>query len=171
MSLYEYKKEVASHYEIAKGHTEITFEQFQKHVLKENSAKEKQTKMRKIKSSQAQDIIDIACNTWKANLAEKWAKEIVLQKEIEITEDFYQEMRKACTKEQNELFDKIFGIESPYKEGELILIKHNINGTWDLRYFSHIENGKVGTFNSQKKNGAVTFWDYHAPAKGVTLPE
>lgn len=57
----------------------------------------------------AQSIIDIACNAWKKQLAEKWANNIVLGNEIEISEEFYKEMRAACTPPQNELFDKIFG--------------------------------------------------------------
>ena len=57
----------------------------------------------------AQSIIDIACGTWKKQLAEKWANNIVLGNEIEISEEFYKEMRAACTPPQNELFDKIFG--------------------------------------------------------------
>jgi hypothetical protein len=62
-----------------------------------------------ITSEQAQSIINIACNAWKKKLAEKWANNIVLGNEIEISEGFYKEMRVACTAPQNELFDKIFG--------------------------------------------------------------
>ena len=54
-------------------------------------------------------IINIACSTWKPKLAEKWATNIVLDKNTEISEEFYNEMRKACTTEQNTLFDEIFG--------------------------------------------------------------
>jgi hypothetical protein len=62
-----------------------------------------------ITSEQAQSIINIACNKWKKKLAEKWANNIVLGNEIEISEEFYEVMRAACTPPQNELFDKIFG--------------------------------------------------------------
>jgi hypothetical protein len=62
-----------------------------------------------ITSEQAQSIINIACNAWKKQLAEKWANNIVLGNEIQISEEFYKEMRVACTPPQNELFDKIFG--------------------------------------------------------------
>ena len=57
----------------------------------------------------AQNILKIACNNWKETLAEKWAKDIVLNQNILIDEQFYKEMRNACTTSQNELFDKIFG--------------------------------------------------------------
>ena len=62
-----------------------------------------------ITAEQAQSIIDIACDAWKKKLAEKWANNIVLGDEIEVSEEFYKEMRSACTAPQNELFDKIFG--------------------------------------------------------------
>jgi hypothetical protein len=57
----------------------------------------------------AQNILKIACNNWKETLAEKWAKDIVLNQNILIDEQFYKEMRNACTAPQNELFDEIFG--------------------------------------------------------------
>jgi hypothetical protein len=66
-------------------------------------------KSRSISYTQAQEIIKIACARWKVKLAEKWAKEIVLERPIEITEEFYQKMRKACTGPQNASFDEIFG--------------------------------------------------------------
>jgi hypothetical protein len=62
-----------------------------------------------ITAEQAQSIINIACGTWKKQLAKKWANNIVLGDEIEVSEEFYKEMRAACTAPQNELFDKIFG--------------------------------------------------------------
>jgi hypothetical protein len=57
----------------------------------------------------ATDIINIACSTWREKLAKLWATDIVLMRNIEISEDFYKEMRKACTAEQHKLFDDIFG--------------------------------------------------------------
>lgn len=61
----------------------------------------------KLSKENAQAIINIACNSWKKKLSNKWS-ELLYNDNVEITEDFYNEMRKACTKEQNELFDKIF---------------------------------------------------------------
>jgi hypothetical protein len=53
--------------------------------------------MRKLSPANAQRIIDAACYSWREKLAVLWAKNIVLEKDIEISEDFYKEMRKACT--------------------------------------------------------------------------
>lgn len=101
------------------GVPEITFEQFKKLILKE-------TKMYTITSKQAQSIINIACEVWKGKLASMWSKKIVLGKKVEISEDFYKEMRKACTSDQNKLFDEIFGKEdilsfNTLKIGECII--------------------------------------------------
>lgn len=80
-------------------------------LWKEQNQKQDIKKSFTINAKQAQSIIDIACSAWKKQLAEKWANNIVLNKETEISEEFYKEMRAACTAPQNELFDKIFGKE------------------------------------------------------------
>ena len=65
--------------------------------------------MKTITPKQAKKIIKIACPEWQLELMDKWGASIVLDKEILIEESFYKKMRKACTQEQHELFDKIFG--------------------------------------------------------------
>lgn len=62
-----------------------------------------------ITAEQAQSIIDIACGAWKPKLADKWAVNIALKKNVEIDGSFYKEMRLACTEPQHKLFDTIFG--------------------------------------------------------------
>lgn len=69
---------------------------------------------------QAQQIIDIACDTWKKTLASKWAVDIVMGKPIEITGEFYREMRCACTVPQHKLFDTIFG--PVFSQGDWVTI-------------------------------------------------
>ena len=66
--------------------------------------------------------------------------------------------------------EEIEKAKCPYKKGELIFVKYDNNGIWVLRYFSHFENGKVHCYISQQKEGDITYWNYHAPAKGVELP-
>lgn len=39
-------------------------------------------------------------------------------------------MRKSCTEEQHKLFDTIFGVECPYKEGELIFVMDRKEDLW-----------------------------------------
>jgi hypothetical protein len=72
---------------------------------------EKNTDMknRTLTPKNAQRIIDMACLTWKQKLADQWATSIVLVEDIWISEIFYTEMRKACTTDQNKVFDEIFG--------------------------------------------------------------
>ena len=97
-------------------YSEISTEQFLEHVYKPFKAKQKQEnkqeeKMRTITWNQGQAIIDTACINWKTQLFDRWGKSIVMKESIEVDDRFYGSMRKACTKEQHELFDKIFGKE------------------------------------------------------------
>jgi hypothetical protein len=96
--------------------------------LVESKIKEIKMKNRILTPQNATRIINIACSTWKPKLAEKWATNIVLNKDTEISEEFYNEMRKACTADQNTLFDEIFGndeqLEAAYnlEVGEALLV-------------------------------------------------
>jgi hypothetical protein len=129
-----------------------------------------------LKSEDAQAIINIACQKWKKDLAEKWAKSIVLSEDIKISEEYYKIMRNACDPKQHLLFDTIFGkdtIECPYKEGELIFVKENINSQWLLRYSKGFlnKNNEAVVVGNQKKSGESATFRYHAPAPNVKLPE
>lgn len=101
-----------------------------------------------IKSSQAQDIINIACNTWKPKLANEWAKSIVLNEDIEVSDSFYKEMRKACTIDQHKLFDEIFGKYEPeftsnrLKIGEAMIVNSSniFNNNVIIRTYSGFVN-------------------------------
>lgn len=63
----------------------------------------------KISAKDAKRIYDIACNSWKVALFNLWATDIIEKNDIVIENTFYKKMRDACTKEQHELFDEIFG--------------------------------------------------------------
>ena len=134
-----------------KGYTEITYSQFKKYVIKENNMEEKKQN-RTITAQQAQSIIDIAqanCS-WKSRLARLWGAEIALKRNIEIIEDFYKEMRSACTSPQHKLFDEIFGKdEKEFRVEDIKVGEHFITkcgGEYlkccDGRMFN-IHNGKI----------------------------
>jgi hypothetical protein len=57
----------------------------------------------------AQKILGVACAGWRQNLVGKWGESLILNGHVKVSEGFYKEMRKACTAEQNRLFDEIFG--------------------------------------------------------------
>jgi hypothetical protein len=121
-----------------KNYTEITFEQFKKHVL--NMKKERFPFS--LKPQDAQKIIDIACSGWKKKLAieYKWAENIVLGNSTKISEGFYKKMRKACTPDQNALFDEIFGediTECKFKVGDYVAHENN------TFYITRITNKEV----------------------------
>lgn len=135
------------------------------------------TKIRIITSVQAQSIIKIACEKWQEFLIGKWSKQIALGEDIEIEESFYKEMRRVCTTAQHELFDTIFGKDKqvcPYKQGELIFVKFNINNPWELRYATGTINlyGNVEVFANQQTGGNSTSVLIHALAPpNLRLPD
>lgn len=139
-----------------KGYVEITTEQFINYVLKLEPAPK--MKERKISPTQAQSIVDIACPSWKQNLAAIWARDIVLGLEININEEFYKEMRKACTAPQHELFDKIFGKDvEVYTKGTPCLVRHFSNNSWCLAY----ADGNGMFYHDSKNKGNVRVYTYH----------
>ena len=125
------KGNVSMEYDIPKGYELVSLN------------KEINMKNRILTPQNATRIINIACSKWKPKLAEKWATNIVLNKDTEISEEFYQEMRKACTTDQNILFDEIFGDEqliniSDLEIGEAMIIHGDTrwNGTIISRIWS-----------------------------------
>jgi hypothetical protein len=135
----------------------------QEEILKQ----EKQMKNRKISASNAQRIINIACPSWKENLANKWSKDIVLGNEINVSEESYQEMRKACTAPQNVLFDEIFGKdEEVYPDGTPCLVRSDISQGWYFRY----ANGKGEFYDISKKSGESSTWRQHMKLDINNLP-
>jgi len=119
-------------------------------------------------------IINVACWSWKPILADKWAKNIVLDMNIEIDEEFYKEMRSACTNPQNDLFDTIFGKDkrliSTYdlEIGEAMMIV-DPNSRWDSAIISRIwnEEGKDAFFVNMKDPKYT--WTPNAKFNGIRV--
>lgn len=130
--------------------------------------------MRKITWRQANEIIHIACDKWANKLADQWGSNIVLGKEIEIKEEFYREMRAACTDAQNKLFDEIFGKdvpECPYKDGDPVWVRDREDQTWLFRYSTgKFENERIQVYEFQKKSGIYSVWNLHMPFDPNNLP-
>ena len=99
--------------------------------------------------SDAKAIIRLACKTWKTELADYWAKQIVLNENILVSKEYYMKMRKACTEEQHKLFDDIFG------KDETFPLKGTICRVWDNDInknitFLRISDGNGKFFNDGK---------------------
>ena len=60
-----------------------------------------------IKKSEFKKLFVLACQSWKPKLEEK-LKEFIFEENIKFQEEFAEEMKKACTKEQLVVFNKIF---------------------------------------------------------------
>lgn len=88
-----------------------------------------------ITKDQAQSIIDIACLKWKNTLANMWASDIVLNKGISISSEFYKSMRLECTTAQHEFFDTIFGKDEKTKTYSIgDRFKYKYGGEYLLTY-------------------------------------
>lgn len=117
-------------------------------------------------------IIKIACGQWRNKLVTQWGVNIVINESVVVTEEFYKEMRKACDREQNQVFDEIFGKDKPEwslkdaKDGEPVWVRDYSDALWELRY----ANGKGSAYNDQSKSGLVTHWTYARKFDPSDLP-
>ena len=126
-----------------------------------------QMKDRSISAEDAQRIINVACPTWRDTLATRWAKQIVLKHDIEISEGFYKEMRKACTSPQNVLFDDIFGKDvEVFPDGTPCLVKGSNMESWQLRY----ADGTGRFYYEGRKSGPTSTWSYSMKLDINNLP-
>jgi hypothetical protein len=117
-------------------------------------------------------IIKAACVGWREKLVAKWGVFIAIDGYTKVTEDFYKEMREACTPEQHILFDEIFGKDEPKwtladaKDGEPVWVKIGDANAWQLRY----ANGKGEVYFDQKKFGDTSTWSCAMPFDPNNLP-
>ena len=80
-------------------------------------------------------ILNIACAKWQKKLLEKWSTALITGF-VQVDEGFYEEMREACTMEQNKLFDEIFGEDYgvEWKPNHVYLL--NVGGYQKIRVSS-----------------------------------
>ena len=90
-------------------YTEITFEQFEKHVLNGKPVKEeKMENMIRVYKSDLGKIHAVACDTWKKKIIEL-ANRNTFGNEVELTQKEVDEMFKAATSSQRPVLVNIFG--------------------------------------------------------------
>lgn len=145
---------------------EITYEQFQQHVLNQN------TKMKtyNTKISDLRKIHDVACAEWKSKIktliTDPFADYIVL------TQTQVDEMFKAATKVQRPVLVEVFGEPAPkhnFKEGELIWVWDNDQQYPSVRKFIKMFDSR---FECVNVNGSGTFgWGNAAPFNNGQLPD
>lgn len=101
-------------YHYYNDYKKITLSQFKNtypKYFKENQITNKTMKnlIFKLQFNDAQSIIKIACKgDWQPKLIKLWSEDLLLKGEVEITEEFYQEMIKASTSDQKTLLNSIF---------------------------------------------------------------
>jgi hypothetical protein len=110
--------------------------------------------IRSLLPENAQRIIDMAYPDWQQRLAKKWGAKIALKQTIIVTEEEYQEMRKACTMEQAEVFDnEIFPIPK-LKVGDWVTTTTEIK-----EYFCKFKKGE--TFQITHLHNGYAYYDPH----------
>ena len=89
-------------------------------------------------------IHDSACSDWKPKLVDWFGSQFALNENIDLKESLYKQMRLACTTQQNQLFDEIFGkgieqltIGKWYKSDHCVVNKSSI-------FITNIENHEDG---------------------------
>lgn len=180
---FELQKECLGYYDtrFSKGDNTSTFPECKSEAdvikfinfLNERYPEHKSESVRKIGFYNAQKIINYACQNWKSELAENWGQNIVLGKDIEISEEYYQKMRKACTSEQYKLFDEIFGIECPFKKNDKLVVWNECKGNWDIRYFYDMNAAQKGKKYRcvDSSHSFITEWENAIPYESVNLPD
>ncbi len=110
------------------NYQEIIMEQFKKHFTQIKKSNTMSRFPFKLTQENAKRIIAIACSAWKDKLSEIWGKELLLTGYVSISEEFYREMRGACTRPQHGLFDQIFGKDNTLKRGDIVVVMEEYNG-------------------------------------------
>jgi hypothetical protein len=90
------------------NYTQITFAEFQEHVLKENPNKSQPMKNTTVKKSELEQIHNVACSTWKNKIAELTLRN-PFGELVELTQTEVDEMFDAATSSQLPVLNKIFG--------------------------------------------------------------
>lgn len=147
-------------------YTEITLEQFQQHVLNQN------TKMKtyNIKISDLKKIHDVACAAWKSKI-----KALITDPfadHVELTQTQVDEMFKAALNGQRPVLVEVFGEPAPkynFKEGEVIWVWDNNNKYPNVRKFIEM-CGSDFICLGMDGNGTVC-WHNAAPFNNGQLPD
>jgi hypothetical protein len=113
---------------------------------------------------QQKATIDMACPRWQDILAKEFGYTIALNKDLEITEERFEEFLVASNTRQLNLFKKMFpnyfNPKPDIKKGQLIYVKASRN--WEMRYFSHWDGDEVACYVNQKKEGATYSWNEYS---------
>ena len=90
------------------NYTQITFAEFQEHVLKENPNKSQPMTNITVKKSELEQIHSVACSTWKSKIAELTLRN-PFGELIELTQTEVDEMFAAATESQTAVLVSVFG--------------------------------------------------------------
>jgi len=145
---------------------EISYEQFQQHVLNQNT--EMKTYLTKI--SDLKKIHDVACAAWKTKI-----KALITDPfadHIELTQTQVDEMFKAALNGQRPVLVEVFGEPAPkhnFKGGQLIWVWNGNQLYPSIRNFIEMHRSHFICVGGQ--GDGTFFWDNAAPFNNGILPD
>jgi hypothetical protein len=107
----------------AKGSKEITFEQFKKYILKQETKTVMSKQILTVSVTDVLEIHSIACINWKETIAGKYLPRVDRNQYITFTQEEVDAMFKAATTTQLPVLERIFGLQ--HKE---LTLKDMANG-------------------------------------------
>jgi hypothetical protein len=115
--------ETLPHWGWAEGIKEITFEQFKKHILKQETKTVMSKQKLTVPVTDVLEIHGIACDTWKSKIATDYLPTVDKNQNITFKQYEVDKMFKAATISQLPVLEKIFGLQ--HKE---LTLKDMANG-------------------------------------------
>lgn len=135
-------------------------------------------------------IYDVACDEWQTKLLYWYGSKFAVQDKVEIKDSEYNTMRDACTIEQHQLFDEIFGkeqditdkikslgdavrfledgsaaISTPFQK--LVVIVKALNDGWYPNWTDGTQNKYSVWFDMSKNTPSFRVWGYCASGADV----
>lgn len=153
-------------------YTEITFEQFKSHVLKQKTNMTQQLTLGQLKDLYNQS----SCSDWQSRI-KSYISDNILARDYELInikdEDIAYARKNATAAQLGMLKDAGIKFEAkcPYKDGDLLWVRGN-DGKWVLRYSNGTldDCGQAICYNFQIKSiGDTTSWGKHKLAN-IELP-
>jgi hypothetical protein len=116
---------------------------------------------------EAKRLVEITPKKWEDTLTISLGKLFMLGKDLTISENLYESMRKDFSIESNLVLDEIFGKDEEFiPDGTPCLVSYTPKAGWTLRYADG--NGKF--YRDGKKSGDLIAWNHYQVLDINNLP-
>ena len=130
-------------------------------------AESKTSKPYKVSAKDALTLIQLLPEGSRLLFKIRWGHDLMDGKDIEVSEATKLYYLSSCFSMDKEEAEKLFKVQCPYKDMELILVKHNKSNDWMPRFFYKMDSdGSVWVHGSC----SVTPWKYEFHCKAKVTP-